>query len=340
MPSACNLNGGLWSPPAVQARGYSSQAASNLSTYNYHMGITANWRRRRIESGQAGFTLTELAMVLVIVALLIVFLMPTSTALLNNQKRELTRQKLKVIDAALTNYVALNKRLPCPADGSVVSGSVGAGSEGGRTNDDCTNAQVSGVVPWVTIGLAEADIEDGWYRRITYRAAFSLTRDNVLDMTLCDPAGTGAADTTTATTYAAPGGRCLTGCVATPMTSCTAPTNYLVGKGFDIRDGAGTTLIMDKSAYTGAAYVLISHGENGYGAYDNSGLYIATAAVGVQGDIETVNINALAASVTVATTFRDAGFSEGAAATYFDDLLVRPSVFTVIQRTQLGPRSH
>ena len=308
------------------------------------MNIIVKRRVRHIRSGQTGFTLTELAVVLVIVALLAVFMMPTSTALLNNQKRELTRQKLKVIDTALTNYVALNKRLPCPADGSVASGSVGAGSEGGRTSGDCTNAQVSGVVPWVAIGISQADIEDGWYRRITYRAAFGLTRDSALDMSWCDPAGTKSVPSTTDTSGTAPpGGRCWATCVGSDLATCTAPSAYIAGKGFDIRDGTGLT--MSAASSTGAAYVLISHGENGYGAYDTSGVYIATAAVGVAGDLEAFNINGPAVSVTAAiptsaNTFRDAGFSEGAVAVYFDDVLVRPSVFSVIQRAQLGPRSH
>ena len=129
------------------------------------------------------------------------------------------------------------------------------------------------------------------------------------------------------------------------MTTCTSPQSYLVGKGFDIRNGAGTSLIMAGATYTGAAYVVISHGENGYGSYDRSGSYQAGAAKGVAGTIEAFNINGSAVSVTAvlptsANTFRDAEYSEGAVATYFDDFLVRPSVFSIIQRAQLGPRSH
>ena len=284
-----------------------------------------------------GFTLVELAIVLTILAALFVFLLPTSSALLDNQKREVTRQKLKNIEAAMTNYVAVNKRLPCPADGTANTGIEGARAASG----DCTNNQVSGVVPWVTVGLTSADIEDGWYRRITYRAAFSLTRDNALDMSLCDPAGTKAVDTTVS---AAPGGRCWATCVVGDMTTCTSTQNYLTGKGLNINDGAGT-LIMSAATFTGAAYVLISHGSNGYGSYDNSGSYIATAIGGVAGDIEAFNINGPAVAVTsttpsLANSFRDTEYSQGAAATYFDDLLIRPSVFSVIQRAQLGPRSH
>lgn len=284
-------------------------------------------------------------MVLAILSLLFVFLMPTGTALMNNQKRELTKQKLKNIETALGNFVAINKRLPCPANGALPAGSALVGTEGGRTTGDCTNNQASGVVPWIAIGLSQADIEDGWNRLISYRAAFGLTRDNVLDMSACDPAGTRVADTTSSAEYAAPGGRCWVACIGTDMTTCTSPQNYLAGKGFDVRNGDGTTLLMSSTAYTGAAYLIISHGENGYGAYAGNGIYLTNAAVGVEGAIEGFNINGPSVTVTStlpssANTFRESNYSEGTAATYFDDYLLRPSVFSVIQRAQLGPRSH
>lgn len=320
-------------------------ADTHVSSYNELMGRQRLLAIRSRELADRGFTLTELAVVLAILSLLFVFLMPTSVALLNNQKRELTRQKLKVIESALVNFVAVNKRLPCPALGDVATGTAGAGSEGGRTSGDCTNSQATGVVPWLAIGVGESDITDGWNRRITYRAAYSLTRDNVLDMTNCDPAGTKVADTTSQAQYAAPAGRCDATCVGTDMSTCTSPTNYLAGKGFDVRDGAGTTLLMSVTAYTGAAFVLISHGENGYGAYAPDGNRVASPAVGVAGTIEEFNVNGPTATVTStlplsANTFRESNFSEGDAASYFDDTILRPGVFSIIQRAQLGPRSH
>lgn len=305
------------------------------------MSSITKQRRPRIALRQSGFTLTELAMVLAIIALLFMFLMPTSTALLNTGKRELTRQRLKTIETALSNYVAVNRRLPCPADGTVPAGT--AGTEGARAvTGDCTNNQVSGVVPYIALGLTEADINDGWDRRITYRAAFGLTRDNALDMSSCDPAGTKLIPTPTDTSGTAPpGGRCWATCVGTDMTTCTSPQSYLAGKGFDIRNGDGSSVIMAGATFTGAAYVLISHGENGYGSYDRNGSYQAGAAKGFAGTIEAFNINGPAISVTaVLPAFRDAEYSELDVATYFDDFLVRPSVFSIIQRAQLGPRSH
>lgn len=287
---------------------------------------------RRVRS--AGFSLVELAMVLAIVALLFVFVMPTSSVILHNKKRELTKQKLTNIETALVNYVAVNKRLPCPA--SVVAPL--SGDEGGRTSGDCTDNQAGGVVPWVAIGLTKSDVEDGWNRLVTYKAAYALTRDGALDMSACDPAGSGPTDGT-----ASPGGKCVTPCVSSNMSVCTSPQSYLLGKGFVVRLGSDSTLIMDPANYTGAAFVLISHGQSGYGAHRSDGSYQSESTTGTIGSIESYNVATVqvtSALPTSANAFRDADFSEGAASEYFDDQVIRPSVFSIIQRAHLGPRSH
>jgi len=302
------------------------------------MNTIVNRHGRSIKQQGAGFTLVELAIAITIIGLLFVLFLPVSSTLLNNKKRELSRQKLNIIETAMANYVAINKRLPCPADGTLSTGL----EVSRNASQDCTGSQVNGVVPWVTIGLTKADIEDGWHHRITYRAGFGLTRDNALDMSWCDPAGTKSVDMDAGTP---PVGICSPSCVGINMATCTSTQNYLASKGFDIRDGTGTTLIMSGTppAYTGAAYVLISHGDNGYGAFSSEGTYIATAAPGVNGIIEAFNLATVSVASgvpTTANTFRDADFSEGTAATQFDDILIRPSVFSVIQRAQIGPRSH
>lgn len=316
-----------------------TNAENIVPVYNRRMNAIVIRSGRNIKLRGAGFTLVELAIGMVIIGLLFALFMPVGSTLLNNKKRELTRQKMKNIETAIANYVAINKRLPCPADGSSSAGSELRDSVTG----DCTSNQVNGVAPWVSIGLTQADIEDGWNRRITYKAGFGLTRDNALDMSSCDPAGTKPAPTTDTSGTAPPGGRCWATCIRTDMATCTPTQAYLAGKGFDIRDGAGTTKIMDAANYTGAAYVLISHGDNGYGAFSSKGTYIATAAPGVNGIIEGYNLATVSVASGVpatANTFRDADFSEGTASTQFDDVVIRPSVFSVIQRAQIGPRSH
>jgi type II secretory pathway pseudopilin PulG len=290
-------------------------------------------------------------MVLLILGLLFVFLMPSSTVLLNNQKRDLTRQRLKNIETALANFVAINKRLPCPADGADTSGTElrTAGTPDCTTGVPASTEQKRGVVPWVPLGLTASDVQDGWNNQITYRAAFGLTQDSALDMSACDPAGT--ANTTPAGVSPLPPtntvintNKCNSALICTGTgTACSNPQMFLANKGFTVVDGADAT-IMDPSSYSGAAYVLISHGENGMRAFSNSQILIAAPANGESGALEALNYNSGNAvnsvSTTVSPKFRDATASWGAVAVYFDDLVVRPAVFSLIQRAQLGPRSH
>lgn len=313
----------------------------------------------------SGFTLVEMAVVVVIVGLLFTFILPTSTVVIDNNNREVTKKKLENIQAALTNFVMINRRLPCPADGTGVEGGLGAavvrGVElrSGATTGfgvDCERAgspatdQTTGVVPWVTLGLSESDTLDAWNNHITYRVAFGLTRDASLDMSSCDPIGTG---NTTPAAVVFPGADtvvntnlCDSALVAACTgvgTTCSNPQMYLVNKGFTIVDEANN-VVMDPSNYTGAAFVLISHGANNVGAFSQGFNYIAVAARGVDGALEALNHNngnaVSAASTTVAPSFRVTTLTEGGVAIYYDDLVLHPTVLNLVQTAQLGPRSH
>jgi len=177
----------------------------------------------------------------------------------------------------------------------------------------------------VTLGLAEADGVDGWDRRFTYRVHPTLVADNIMDMSQCDPAGSGPT---------AAGGGCVPGCTNSTLSTCTTPTAYLTGKGLKIKNVVGATL-MEPPA-TGAAYVLISHGETGGGAYYGTG--VESTSTTTDGNEEQLNYAKTA--VVLQDHYVDDSLSEVAGANHFDDLVSRPSVLAVISRASLGPRSH
>lgn len=289
-----------------------------------------------------GFTLIELAVVFAIIALLLFLFIPTNTSMIIGQRRANTIQKLANIETALTNFVVVNKRLPCPADGAAL-----LGTEGGRdANGDCNNpaGQANGVVPWVALGMALNDVLDSWDNQITYRVGYGLTRNGALDMSSCDPAGT-ASETVINAAPSANLGLCnVATCVGTfAAANCTSPQNFLTRKGLDIKSSAAVTA-MNYLQYTGAAYVLISHGENGYGAINNAGVYRDTATRGIAGTtLENPNRNLPALIITngAPPQFMSANYSDANDATiYFDDIVVRPMLMSVINKAQLGPRSH
>ena len=286
-----------------------------------------------------GFSLVEIAIVLAILGFVLTIGLKSTGAYLSAERRQTTVARLAGVDAALVNYVALQKRLPCPAVGSSA-----AGVEAGRAaNGTCSVAVLNnGVVPWVTLGISEAEAQDGWGNRISYRTANSagtaLTRDNAMDLTKCDPAGTN----TTLDLGSAPQNveSCRTPTPLDPTQN--SPKLLITGRGLTVQDGSNGVL-MDGSATgtTGAAYLLISHGENRAGAYSSSG----TIQIGLPPNLppavplilEDMNKNRND-DPGYPAFFIDAPQSDLPGNTQFDDIILRPTVISVATRAGLGPR--
>lgn len=114
-------------------------------------------------ASQRGFSLVELAIVLVIVALLSGGLMLGLSAQRDAAAYREAQHQLDTAKEALLGFAISHGRLPCPAASNSVSGGANAGME------DClivTNSnQRHGVLPWATLGLPETD---AWDRRLTY----------------------------------------------------------------------------------------------------------------------------------------------------------------------------
>lgn len=284
-----------------------------------------------------GFSLVEMAVVLAILGVLSVFFFPIINAYLSSKNRSETLQRMKNIEAAIYNFAIVNKRLPCPANGLLTTGVETTPDASGG----CTGNQLNGVVPWTTLGLGFSDIQDNWGNQVTYRIGYGLAKSSALDMSSCDAAGTSITNPTMGTPINL--GLCVSTCTGTfAAANCTSPQNFLLRKGLDV--STGTVKIMDYTAYTGAAFILISHGDNGYGAINGSRIYQSAAISGTAGTtLEAPNLNQTSLLVTnvappqfVDTTFNDAGD----ATTYFDDIVIRPSLLSVIGSAQLVPRIH
>ena len=304
-----------------------------------------NPSRRRRHDAPEGFTLIEIVVVLFILGVVISMAAVLTRGVSAAQKRSITTTRLAAVDAALVQYVQQQRRLPCPADGSVASTSTAPvpGIEGARTSAGCTaaggNYETNGVVPWRALGLSENDITDGWGRRITYRVDPVLAADAALDMSYCDAAGQEAPRFSTATVARA----CNTACTSTALTSCTEPGVFIIGKGLTVKKVSGVTVMNPNPGAglpnTGAAYVLVSAGETGGGAYINTGTLGASTLT--DGTEESKNYASASYVSAAATYYVDDTINDtSGAATHFDDILLRPSVMNVISRAGLGPRTH
>lgn len=112
---------------------------------------------------QEGFSLVELTIVLIIVALLSGGLMMTLSSQHNQIQNNEAQAQLQLINDALLGFAMTNGRLPCPADPTIAS-------VGGAGNEDKPNANSAcnreyGAIPWQTLGIKETD---PWGNRFTY----------------------------------------------------------------------------------------------------------------------------------------------------------------------------
>lgn len=119
--------------------------------------------------GQAGFSLLELAIVLLIVGVLMGGLIMPLSARMAQQKVDSTRQQLDQIRQALVGHALAHDALPCPATPS----SDGLAS---ATATGCTRQH--GFVPAVTLGLPGAQnrdklLLDAWGSPIRYSVTSS-----------------------------------------------------------------------------------------------------------------------------------------------------------------------
>jgi len=112
---------------------------------------------------QYGFSLIELTIVLVIVALLSSGLMFGLSAQRDAAANLEARTQLDMAKEALLGFAITNGRLPCPANPALATTSSGAGLE------NCALSPLGhGVLPWATLGLPETD---PWGQRLTYFAS-------------------------------------------------------------------------------------------------------------------------------------------------------------------------
>ena len=194
---------------------------------------------------QRGLSGVLMAVILIVVAVIALATLALSRL---NKSAERSREmavRFSHLDDAFTQFVAASGRLPCPADPAADTGIAVPSAAG-----PCTHGE--GTVPWQSIGARRDDAIDPWGNRISYRvysvAVGGLTQDRGASMVDCDTGDSGPVDPATGV------------CLASPKD--TGAANFLGAKGLDV-DDLGTA--------KKAAYVLVSHGETGFGAYTTVG---------------------------------------------------------------------
>ena len=217
---------------------------------------------RGVRTLQSGFSLVEIALVLLIGGLALGAGISVLSAKFTQAKIDVTKARAESIRVALTNYVGQNYRLPCPAAPGIVKGANFYNTErrtGSAPNFVCDaanglNATIGGTgplagisrgtVPCATLGIAEDACIDGYGNRFTYfvdNRAVNLTVNTV----------SGMLGRMTVHRITPPAG-------ATPSVGA-APTGNQIN--------ACSSVANDNSCNSAAVSMVISHGANNGGAF-------------------------------------------------------------------------
>ncbi len=175
---------------------------------------------------QRGFTLIEMAMVMIVVGLMVGGGLFALAPVIDKARVNQTNATLDQVESALELFVIRNQRLPCPADGAQIntSGTYGVENCGLAT-------EANAVIPWKTMGLDESYSIDGWGTRLSYWPSGTL--------------GIGSSLT------------------AAPDMERTGGTNYPSGTYLTVTDVVSKqTVTSTTSGADRAAYVLVSHGKS------------------------------------------------------------------------------
>jgi prepilin-type N-terminal cleavage/methylation domain-containing protein len=139
--------------------------------------------RSTISSSQAGFTLIEMAIVVVIAGIVISIIATVLPSLIRSAKTKKAEAILEKVDYAIQGYIAANGRCPCPDTDTPTDGQENRVPGTNPPSDDTCTAYV-GSVPYVTLGIGSA--LDAWQNPIRYGVYQDMIRTT--NTTLCGQA--------------------------------------------------------------------------------------------------------------------------------------------------------
>jgi prepilin-type N-terminal cleavage/methylation domain-containing protein len=139
-------------------------------------------RRHVLRRGASGFTLTELAVVVVILAFILGGVVLTLSATTSAREIEQTQQRIDQAREALIGFFLRNGRFPCPAAPAAT------GVESPAGGGVCTNPY-NGFLPAATLGIGPTDPQgyllDAWGNRIRYAVSQYVHTPPYVDAATC-----------------------------------------------------------------------------------------------------------------------------------------------------------
>jgi type II secretory pathway pseudopilin PulG len=257
--------------------------------------------------GQRGASGVFVAVILLLAAVAAIAVYALSRGAAQVERGTQAATSFRIVQDALLQYVSANGSLPCPANPALDTGD----ADPAVPTAACNSA--TGTVPWKAIGIRREDAIDPWGGKISYRVyagASGLTQANGASMVDCD------------TVQPLPSAGTVAGGLCGPAHD-TTEAEFLNAKGLMVTSFG--------NAITDAAYVLVSHGPSGLGAFTAAGVQKPLPA---SAD-ELANLSAAGPFVAKAASAQGVGPGDAA---HFDDLLAFAEIGDVIRRAGRGAR--
>ena len=209
--------------------------------------------KKNYQGGWAGFSLVEIAIVMVIIGLLTVGGLNVVKLKREQALYASSDSALEQVKEAMLAFVVINGHMPCPDTNN-------DGDED-RGSRECS--AITGQVPYVTLGLTVKNVKDGWGNFIQYSTNTSV---NVLPSVIDGNNSASYFDYDSEPTA-------LTFDLETPPTVLYPASNNL-----DIDDGAGVTSASNQSI------VLVAYNSNGIATFSNCATLIVNERENCDGD--------------------------------------------------------
>ena len=286
---------------------------------------------------ESGVFLIELAIFILVFAVMLSVALPLYKNYEQRNARIETKKRMDVISKAFSNFSQTRWRLPCPANSAGVGG-VQYGIErldaGGLPDCSANIADAHGIVPYRTLGLPEQYVKDGYGNFFTYVVSPDFTVDNRLGVQannvnkrlahlvggdldadgnsdddgnygllpraqFCSPLNVSGTDI-----------RVIQD--GTPLYNATRDAADNIVRSADGAPDVNLAAMRQKNV-TAVAMALISHGENGYGAYQSNGGQTGAAQAG---PAEQVTIDDSNRDIEVVSQYSNTG------ANAYDDIIM------------------